>query len=68
MAGVIAFMAFPVFGQDGFSLLPENAGPCTSGSVWVCDFDFQAKGSECVALDIRQHLMPDLGWRCDAPS
>lgn len=70
VAGMIAFMAFPVFAQDGTGPTPQNAQARSYGGGWVCDLGFRVEGAECLALEIPENAYPTgrsygTGWECD---
>ena len=69
VAGVAAFLAFPVSAQDGTGPTPQNAQPRGYGGGWDCDLGYRVEGAECLALDIPEHAYPTgraygTGWDC----
>lgn len=68
-AGMIAFFAIPVLGQDGTGPMPLNAQSRSFGGGWVCDLGYRVEGAECLALEIPEHAYPNgrsygTGWAC----
>ena len=69
VAGTIAFLAFPVFAQDGTGPMPENAEARNYGGGWDCSLGYRVDGAECAAIDVPENAYATgrssgSGWAC----
>lgn len=69
LAGVIAFVAFPLLAQDGTGPTPENAQTRNYGGGWDCQLGYRVDGEGCVAIDVPENAYATgrsygLGWAC----
>lgn len=69
LAGVIAFVAFPVLAQDGTGPTPENAESRDYGGGWDCRLGYRVNGEGCVAIHVPDNAYATgrsygSGWAC----
>ena len=69
LAGVLAFLAFPVLAQSDAGSPPENAHARSYGGSWDCDLGYRMEDVECVKIEVPENAYATkrsygAGWTC----